>query len=47
MSNIAENGQAFQMVMLKIQTVTIKDDKGITAKGGCCPGNELLENQIF
>lgn len=47
MSNIAENGQAFQMVMLKIRTVTIKDDNGVTAKGGSCPGNELLENQIF
>lgn len=45
--NIPENRKDFHMALLKIRTTTIKNDEGITAKGDCCPVNELLENQIF
>jgi hypothetical protein len=45
--NISETRQGIQMAALKVSATTIKHYEGITVKGGCCPANELIGNQIL
>lgn len=46
--NISETRQGIQMAAFNVSaTTTTKHYEGITVKGGCCPANELIGNQIL
>lgn len=47
MVNINETGQSTWMAVRKLSATTVKRYEGITVKGGGCPANDLVGNQIF